>query len=284
MGIKLHDQDVKAELNFKHKVEEELYGLTLQDIQSIFKEMRYKNKVQYMCQLSSSMRIGETVQLRKKNLILGQKNIIVKIPAMIAKFNRARTTFFSKEATRLLLPLLKEMDDDDLVFGTSDNPKLSSHVNNTNSQSATKQVLRLAVKKAGLTMKYESTGRYMINTHSFRAYGITKLSRLDVNFAKKIAGQKGYLLQYDRLTDEEKLDLYEKFESELTIDDNAKQKAEIAQFQNEKSELEKIKNHMKKTAQFHIDQDSKQGGKQAELYKMILDLKREVGELKKSKK
>ena len=284
MGIKLHDQDVKQELNFKHKVEEELYGLTLQDIQSIFKEMRYKNKVQYMCQLSSLMRIGETVQLRKKNLILGQKNIIVKIPAMITKFNRARTTFFSKEATRLLLPLLKEMDDDDLVFGTSDNPKLSSHVNNTNSQSATKQVLRLAVKKAGLTMKYESTGRYMINTHSFRAYGITKLSRLDVNFAKKIAGQKGYLLQYDRLTDEEKLDLYEKFESELTIDDNAKQKAEIAQFQNEKSELEKIKNHMKKTAQFHIDQDSKQGGKQAELYKMILDLKREVVELKKSKK
>ena len=112
MGIKLHDQDVKQELNFKHKVEEELYGLTLQDIQSIFKEMRYKNKVQYMCQLSSSMRIGETVQLRKKNLILGQKNIIVKIPAMIAKFNRARTTFFSKEATRLLLPLLKEMNDD----------------------------------------------------------------------------------------------------------------------------------------------------------------------------
>jgi len=157
-------------------------------------------------------------------------------------------------------------------------------VNNTNSQSATKQVLRLAVKKAGLTMKYESTGRYMINTHSFRAYGITKLSRLDVNFAKKIAGQKGYLLQYDRLTDEEKLDLYEKFESELTIDDNAKQKAEIEQFQNEKSELQKFKNDMELKSKFQNDEATRHLEKQGELYKMILDLKREVGELKKSKK
>jgi len=28
MGIKLNDQDVKVELNFKHKVQEEMYGLT----------------------------------------------------------------------------------------------------------------------------------------------------------------------------------------------------------------------------------------------------------------
>ena len=70
-GIRLNDQDIKAELTFKHKIEEERYGLKLSDIQSILREMRYKNKVQYMCQLSSLMRIGEIIQLRKKHLILG---------------------------------------------------------------------------------------------------------------------------------------------------------------------------------------------------------------------
>jgi len=92
------------------------------------------------------------------------------------------------------------------------------------------------------------------------------------------------LLQYDRLTDEEKLDLYEKFESELTIDDNAKQKAEIEQFQNEKSELQKFKNDMELKSKFQNDEATRHLEKQGELYKMILDLKREVGELKKSKK
>ena len=239
MGIKLNDQDIRAELTFKHKVQEERYGLTVIDIQKILKEMRYKNKVQYMCQLSSLMRIGEIIQIRKKNLILGQRNIIVKIPPSIAKFSKARTTFFSKEASKLLIPLVNKMNDNDLVFGSSDNPKFSAYQNKVNSQSATKQVLRLAVKKTGLTQTYESTGRYLINTHSFRAYGITKLSRHDPNFAKKLAGQNGYLLEYDRMSDEEKLDVYEKYELDLIIDTTEKDRAEIEKLQEEKSELER---------------------------------------------
>ena len=253
-GIKLHDQDIKNELTFKHKIQEERYGLKLSDIQSILREMKYKNKVQYMCQLSSLMRIGEIIQLRKKHLILGQKNIIVKIPPTIAKFSKARTTFFSKEASKLLMSVLKELKDSDLVFGSSDNPKVSAYQNKVNSQSATKQVLRLAVKKTGLTGTYESTGRYLINTHSFRAYGITKLSRHDPNFAKIISGQRGYLLQYDRMDDDEKLDLYEKLETDLIIDDsqklkleNEKQKEEITDLQEKNLKIEKLEkqvNHL----------------------------------------
>ena len=85
----------------------------------------------------------------------------------------------------------------------------------------------------------------MINTHSFRAYGITKLSRHDPNFAKKLAGQKGYLLKYDRMTNEEKLAIYQKFEVDLIIDDSEKQKAEIQALQEEKSELEQVNGKLK---------------------------------------
>jgi len=218
MGVKLHPQDIKEELNFKHSVQEDLYGLTLDDIQNIINSLRYKHKVQFICQLSSLMRISELIQLRKKHLISNGENIIVKIPASIAKFKKGRTTFFSKEASKLLRPILREKQDNDLIFGSSEN-KVNSKLNS-------EQILRKALIRIGLDMKYETTNRFMVNTHSFRAYGITKLSRHDPNLAKKIAGQKGYLDQYDRLTDEEKLELYEKFEIDLIIDNNLKLKKE----------------------------------------------------------
>jgi len=226
MGIKLNEQDIKEELDFRRIVDEELYGLLLEDIQKIFNQFNYKTRVQFLCQLSGLMRIGETVQLRKKHLILGKMNIIVKIPSTIAKFNKGRTTFFSKEASRMLRPLIRDMEDNDLLFATNENSRYAE----LNSE----QILRRNLKNVGLDMKYESTGRNMINTHSFRAYGITKLSRHDSNFTKKIAGQKGYLLQYDRITDEEKLELYQKYEHELIIDNSEKQKIKIEKLESEK--------------------------------------------------
>lgn len=262
MGLKLHDQDIKNELDFRAIVDDELYGLTLDDIQKIFKQMRYKTKVQFICQLSGLMRIGETVQLRKKHLVLGHENIIVKIPSHIAKFKKARTTFFSKEASRMLRPMIRNMDDNDLLFATNDNSRYAE----LNSE----QILRRTLKKIGLDMKYESTGRNMINTHSFRAYGITKLSRHDPNFAKKIAGQKGYLLQYDRITDEEKLALYQKYEIDLIIDDTAKLKEENKRLDVEKNEL------IKEVEARSLRERTKDYISKEEVEKMMSDLKKEL--------
>jgi len=228
-GIKLHQQDINEELEFRSQIVEERYGMSLDDIKTITKNMMYKHKTQFICQLSSLMRIGELTQLRKNHLICNKSNIIVKIPATIAKLKKGRTTFFSKEASRLLRPILREINNDDLVFGIKSDCNIA-------------QVLRRVLVKTGLDMKYESSGDFMINTHSFRAYGITKLSRHDPNFAKKIAGQKGYLDQYDRLDDEEKLALYEKFEDDLIIDDSEKQKANIKKLESEKEELVYLKN------------------------------------------
>ena len=73
---------------------------------------------------------------------------------------------------------------------------------------------------------------------SLPAYFITKVSRKDPNFAKKLAGQKGYLLQYDRMSEEEKLAKYLEIEPELLIFDQSRKMAEIKKLQKEKSELE----------------------------------------------
>ena len=146
MGIRLHPQDIREELEFKRVVEEELYPLTREDIQTIVKTLRYKQKTQFICQSSSLMRIGEIVQLRKKHLIMSGENIIVKIPASITKFKKGRTTFFSKEASKMLRPILRKLNDNDLVFGSSE---IVQH-----SKVVSQGTLRLALDKTGLDMKY----------------------------------------------------------------------------------------------------------------------------------
>lgn len=258
-GIKLHPQDIKDELIFPRKLIKEFYPLSADNITTITNKMNDKLTCQFFCQSSSMMRIGEICQLRRNHLILGGENIIVKLPETITKFNKARTTFFSKEASKLLYKELKLkvpndlkkpyskkvlrtdgkkkgellIGENDLVFGSSEKVKHAE----TNSE----QILRRVLESTGLNERHESTNRYKINTHSFRAFGIGKLSRLDPNFAKKLAGQKGYLIEeYDRLDDNEKLALYEKFEYALTIDSVKKHEAEIQELKDDKAELMKV--------------------------------------------
>jgi spore coat polysaccharide biosynthesis predicted glycosyltransferase SpsG len=105
------------------------------------------------------------------------------------------------------------------------------------------------MKKIGLNEKYDN-GHHKITTHSFRAYFITKISRQDPNFAKKLAGQKGYLLQYDRMTDEEKLQKYLEIENELLIFDESKKNAEMEKLKKENSSLTQIyEDEIKRTLQ-----------------------------------
>jgi len=239
-GVKLNPDDVKENLDFPRKMTEDPHPLQLSEINRILLASNYKKKVMYMCQISSGMRIGELVQIRKKHLVFGKKRIMVKIPSYIAKFNKARTTFFSIEAQKLLMPILRKKLEDELIFGSNDDMR-KAEVNEM-------QTLKRTLQKVGLYQKNESNGRGTITSHSFRAYFITKLSRRDPNFAKKLAGQKGYLLQYDRLSDDEKLEVYLKFESDLILDDskiikneNEQQKSLKNQIDEMKEELEELK-------------------------------------------
>ena len=235
-GIKLNPDDVKENLDFPRKTTEELYSLQLSEINKILSASNYKKKTMYVCQISSGMRIGELVQIRKKHLVFGKKRIMVKIPAHIAKFNKSRTTFLSIEAQKLLMPILRKKHEDDLIFGSNDDMR-KAEVNEM-------QTLKRTLEKVGLYQKNESNGRGTITSHSFRAYFITKISRHDPNLAKKLAGQKGYLLQYDRMSDDEKLEMYLKFESDLILDDSKFIKTESEQQKSIQNQLDAVREEL----------------------------------------
>ena len=228
-GIKLDSTDIRQCLNFPKKMVEEMRPLELGTFRKILRACSAKREMLYLAQSSSGMRIGEMVQLRKSDIHTNTARLMVKIPAAFTKTRVARTTFFSAEAAKMVIPRLKKIGDTDLVFGTGHDAR--------NNASIEAQYISNLQKKMGISDKYETNGRNVITTHSLRAFFITKVSREDHNLAKYFSGQKGYLMQYDRLTDAEKLEYYMKFESLLLVSEKARDQEKIRKLENENSKV-----------------------------------------------
>ena len=233
-GIRLHPLDIKQCLNFPKKHEEELRPLEISTFQNILNWCSHNRQMLYLAQSSSGMRIGEITQVRKKHIHTDKKRLMVKMPSAITKMKRGRTTFFSSEAAKLIMPRLNEIDDSDVVFGSGHSPAIRVYNEMI--------YLRRLQKKMGINDKYETNGRNVVTTHSFRAFFITKLSRYDVNLAKFLAGQRGYLLQYDRLTDDEKLDYYMKYEPYLLVSDKSRHLDKIKSLEEDAMDRHEIDN------------------------------------------
>ncbi|MBI3842644.1 MAG: site-specific integrase [Thaumarchaeota archaeon] len=243
MGIKMTPQDIRVNLKFPKIVKEEPYPLQLEEIQKILEHTNGKKKGLYLSLLSSGMRIGEAVQLRKKDFDLSKQRIMVRIPAKMTKTRTGRTTFISKEAASFIKTKLRSLDDDDLVFGSSElveNARMNEIV-----------TLHRTLEKAGLNQKYEGLNRRKITLHSFRAYFFTKAARtIGEDYAHMLTGHGGYLPQYNRLTDDEKLELYLKLEPELLVYDSSRKAAEIEKLQAEVSEKEKLNDEIQRQGQY----------------------------------
>ena len=240
-GIKFDRYDIEDSLEFPKVHEDELHPISPEEFNFILEKASYPKRMLYLCLASSGMRPNEILHLRKRDIITGKERLMVHVPAQYTKLKRGRVTFFSIEAQRMLLPKLRKLNDEDLVFGTG---------SKSNSNTETITFLRL-IERIGLTERYESNNRHKLSLYSFRAFFITKLSRHDENLAKKLAGQKGYLLQYDRLTDEEKMQKYIEFESDLIINQEEKLKLENNK---QKQTIDELKEKQKKIENLEMQQ------------------------------
>jgi len=176
------------------------------------------------------LRIGEAVQLKKKDLELVGTNFMIKVRGDTTKTKKGRTSFMSIEATRLVITLWKKLDDNDLIFGTNKDPVLA--------KTAEHMRFKDYRSKVGFMEKYDYSNRFHISLHSFRAYFITKVSRYDHNLAKRLAGQRSYLEQYDRMNQNEKLELYRKAEPDLFIYEQKPKSEEIQELIKKQEDLE----------------------------------------------
>ena len=213
-GIKLTSLDRKI-VRYPREIKEEKFPLSKEDIKTILDNCGYRRKTLYFVLLSSGMRIGETIALRKKDFDTSGKRIMINIPAIFTKTRKSRRTFVSLEAGPYLMKRLNEIEDNDLVFGT--NKKQSSVISEV---TETKRFGKLIDKIFPNLERYES-GTRRITLHSFRSFFITQAVRsVSDSFAHSLAGQEGYLKVYKRYDNEAMLEDYLKLEANLFIFNN----------------------------------------------------------------
>lgn len=235
-GIRI-TEDIRDGINFPHKIKEQRFPLRIEHIQEIFRVASFRKIALYLALLSSGMRIGEAVSIKKQNLekvysASGEMRIKINIPAKFTKTKTSRSVFISKEAWNYIYNAYERLNDDDFVW--------SKNRNNRTTVFAEGAAIRRYLEKIGLDHNYESTHRKKISLHSFRAYFFTKAARVDVDFAQSMLGHTGYLnREYDRLTDDEKLEIYLKIEPELIISEEDRLKIKNQKLEIEKLDLEK---------------------------------------------
>ncbi len=223
-GLKFHPIDIKQNLKFPKVLYHDKHGITIEEIKILLDILKPRKKALVLCQESSAMRIGELIRMRRKQLDLTMKRICVTIPAEHSKNGRSRVTFFSKEAAKYLTPIIRNLEDNDLVF-----------TKNKYWESARNTVL------ANMRRWTAQTGLNEITTHSFRAYFITKVNRIDPKLAAYFAGHSDFASVYDRLSKQEKLDEYLKIEPYLLIEEDERLKVENSLLEQQVSEIETLK-------------------------------------------
>jgi len=251
LGVKSNPQDIKQLLKFPRKVIEEKYPLKKQELRDlILAQARYpKRQALYLACSSSGMRSGEALQIKKKDLDFSLERTMIRIKAEYTKTKTARTTFMSKECHEKIMTYLQNLDDDDYVFTNS---KGGSKVRGRTEQMAMSNALEVL----GYNEKYSSNGFYKITSHSFRAYFFTLATRKhDENYAHKMTGHGGYLMQYDRMDDEEKLRLYLELEPDLVVFDQTKNELEIEKLKEENESIEQLRDEVRKLREFQAEQD-----------------------------
>lgn len=223
LGVKTNPQDIKQILRFPRKSVEEKYPLKKQELRDlILSHTRYpKRQALYLACSSSGMRLGEALHIKKKDLDMSLDRVMIRIQPEYTKTKIARTTFVSKECREKIMTYFKKLDDNDYVFTNS---KGDFKTRGRSEQMA----MASALERLGYNERYSSNGFYKITSHSFRAYFFTAATRKhDENYAHKMTGHGGYLMQYDRMDDKEKLKMYLELEPELVVFDQTKNELEI---------------------------------------------------------
>ena len=128
----------------------------------------------------------------------------------------------------------KDLNENDLVWARHENPSFALRTE--------AKVFNRTCELAGFTERYRSNNIRKITLYSFRSFFFGKAADIHREaYAHKMIGHGGYLPQYDRMSDQKKLEWFLELEPELIIDNRERDKMEIEKLEEEKSELKKEK-------------------------------------------
>jgi len=266
--LKINHYNLRRDIILPEDPKNMKYAVTLSEIRKLIDYSKPKRKALYTVLISSGMRIGETLGLKKRDFDFSQDRICITIPAKLTKKNIQRQTYISKEAEHYLIPIIKKMNQDELIF--SSNKDIRKSVDN--------EVLNFwhLRKKAELDVKYDNSNNHKISLHSFRAFFETQASNTHgLEYAHALIGHSGYLEQYYRLSEEDRLEKYIELEPKITIGEDFKNKIKIKKQDDETDEIKiKLENSQKMINDLKLNQEQKID----EIMSMISILKKKMEE------
>lgn len=218
-GLKMHPQDIKDSIVWKKKIHEELHALQMDEIQKIFSVVKPKKKAFYLVLLSTGARPSEILQVRKKDLDVRLSRVKITIHPEGVKTRSGRSIYLTKEASDHIMPIIEKLNDDDLIFARHKNPLIAE-------KNESKTFSRYC-DTVGFSDRYHSNNYRKITLYSFRSFFFGKCADIHrEGYAHKMIGHGGYLPQYDRMSDEKKLEQFIVVEPELTVDQTERYKRE----------------------------------------------------------
>ncbi len=212
-GVKIDDEDYSDYLVFPaDENDEEAEPLEKQEFKMILDYVKTpRRKALFMFMKDTRARILEAMRTKKKYFDLSQDPIVVTLPKSIVKGKRKkRVLYLTRETAPGIRQLLKNLEDEDLVF--------TDNHNDLNARGVEERAWNRLVKRAGFSEKY-SSGHLKKNIHSIGAFCITQIKEAtkDPDYAHGYGGHTRYLEQYIRLTEERKIQLFKQAEPYLSL-------------------------------------------------------------------
>ena len=215
-GIRVYEDDWRDFVAIPVKTEEEdqeSEPLTKKEFKAILEEINdAKRKTMYLFMKDTGFRILETMRVRRSHFDFTRNPPRCNLPKSLVKGKtHKKTGRMTHESASRVKTLIKDMDDDAIVFA-------SGQTSDRQSRNNEERYWNRRVKKAGFTEKYNN-GRIKKNIHSVRKYCSTQLynATKDEVYAHGYVGHSKYLKQYIILSEDQKDELFRRATPYLSV-------------------------------------------------------------------
>lgn len=210
-AIKLSLEDVKDYVKIEKPLKEARQPIPLPVLKTILHHANPLRRCMYLCLISSGMRIGELLSLKKGNFFTNEKPVRVRLHAKDTKTRDSRETYISSEAFEKLKPLLDSKGDDEYIFH-----KLSTVYGGVKNE--VKYFMRLR-RKLNLDGRVNISNRALYTLHGMRGYFATQASHVHgEQYSNRLLGHEGFLPNYYQISEKERGEMYLKLEPHLNIE------------------------------------------------------------------
>ena len=251
-GVRITTDDVKDFISFPKDLKQAREPIELETLKLLLEYSPPERRALYYVLLTSGMRDGEGLSLKRSNFNVNVRPIEIHLRAEDTKGNEARDTYISEEAWERVKPIYDRTEEGQYLFHDYNAEEYKIKAVRDQSRFFDRLRKKIAEKTkdklpcdefpegTGILKHYEKSNRYVVQIHAFRAWFMTKasLKHGDI-YSHALSGHASYLKQYERIPKKQRPKMYLELEKDLLL-----QSAKIASEQFHEQEVAELQEAM----------------------------------------